>query len=214
MRRSRGIVWVLAAALVAAFCAGSAAWAADDQMKIGVVDVEKLYRDAPRIKQHMEELEKFAQTLRLKLETRGQNTMLNEAEIKELIDLKTKQSPTEADKARIKTLEDTERTRDEELKNLQEKKDLSPDDSARLKELQAMQSKSKDAASAIARDYQEQYDAKTQDTQTQSIADMREAITTVGKDKGYALVFDKAAVFFGGTDITDQVIAKLDRKVQ
>ena len=162
MLRSRGIVWVLAAAVVAALSAGIAVQAADNQMKIGVVDVEKLYRDAPR----------------------------------------------------IKTLEDTERARDAELKTLQQKQDLSAQDSARLKELQDMQTSSKQMANDTAGDYQSQYETKTQEIHTKAIADMREAINTVAKDKSYTIVLDKAAVFFGGTEITDDVIAKLDRKVQ
>ena len=214
MRRSRGIVWVLAAAVVAALSAGVAVQAADNEMKIGVVDVEKMYRDAPRIKQYMEEREKFATSLRVKLETRGQNTMLDGTEITELIELKVKENPVEADKIRIKALEDTERARDAELKSLQEKKDLSAQESARLKELQDMQTKSKDAATAVAGDYEEQYQTKTQELHAKAVADLREAITTVAQDKGFTLVFDQAAVFFGGTDISDDVIAKLDRKVQ
>ena len=214
MGRSHGTAWMLAVAAAAVLFAGVAAEAADNQIKIGVVDIQKMYRDAPRIKQYMEDLDEFRGSLALKLEIYGQNTMLDGNEIKELIDLKTKETPTEADKTRIKTLEDTERARDAELKGLQENKELNEQQKARLQELQDMQKMSKDTLNAIAKDYDEQWQTKTQEFDAKAVADLREAINTVAQDKGFTLVLDQAAVFFGGTDITDDVIAKLDRKMQ
>ena len=214
MGRSRGTAWMLAAAVVAAVFGGMAAEAADNQIKIGVVDVQKMYRDAPRIKQYMEDLDKLRESLALKLEIRGQNTMLDGNEIKELIDLKTKENPAEADKARIKTLEDTERAKDAELKGLQENKELNEQQKARLQELQDMQKMSKDTLNAIAKDCEDQWQTKTQEFDAKAVADLREAINKVAQDKGFTVVLDKAAVFFGGTDLTDDVIARLDREVQ
>ena len=212
MVRSRRIAWALLAAV--AVLAGTAAQAADKDVKIGVVDVQKIYKDAPRVKQYMEDLDKFRDGLKQKLETRQQNMMLSEDEIKELIDLKLKQTATQPEKDRITALEKTERDRDAELKTLQEGKDLNDQQKARLKELQEMQQKSKDTGAAIAKDYDGQFQTKVQETESIITGELQDAIKKVAEGKGYTLVLDKVVVLSGGTDITDDVIGKLDRKMK
>lgn len=212
MVRSRRIAWALLVG--AALLAGTAAQAADKEVKIGVVDVQKIYKDAPRVKQYMEELDKFRDVLKQKVETRQQNMMLSGDEIKELIDLKLKTDATQADKDRIAAIEKSERDRDAELRKLQEAKDLNDQDKARLKELQDMQQNSKDTGAAIAKDYEGQFQAKVQETEATVTGELQDAIKKVAEAKGYTLVLDKVVVLSGGIDMTDDVIGKLDRKMQ
>ena len=130
--------------------------AADPVPKIGVVDTEKL-TTSPRFKQYDEELTRFVEDLRAKLTIRKQKLMLNETEIKELVDLKIKANPTAQDQERIKALEETEKQRDAELKQLQETKDATEQQKARLKELQDMRQKSTDTGEALEKDYPVSY---------------------------------------------------------
>lgn len=206
---SRKAAWMLLMAALA-IVAPSVVLAAD--MKIGVVDTTKLM-EAPRIKQYDEELTRFVQSLKDKLAIRNQTLMLNEDEIKELIDLKIKAKATDADKARIKTLEDTEKARDAELKSLQETKETTDQQKARLKELQDMRQKAKDTGAALEKDYNGQVQSKMQELDAKVATEVQDAITRVAEAEKLTLVFTKTAVFYGGTDITDKVIEKLDRKI-
>ncbi len=189
-------------------------WGADNVPKIGVIDVQKVLRDAPRMKQYMQEYEELREQLGRILDIRSQNLMLSEDEVKELIDLKIKPSPTEQDKARIAELERIERERDAEYKQLQSATNLTDSQKARLKELQELQDKSKATGKALEDDYNSRLQTKLQELDQQADADIQEAVKKVAEAKGLSLVLVKDAVRFGGTDITDDVISKLDRKVK
>jgi Skp family chaperone for outer membrane proteins len=216
MVRSRKTAWMALAIISAAVVLGSAAIAADTVPKIGMVDVAKIGRDAPRIKQYEEQREAKLAELSQKLDVRNQNLMLDENLVKELIDLKLKgTAATDKDKARIAELEKTEKDRDSELKRLQGTQNPSDKDKATLKELQDMQAKSKATGDALEKDYINQMQTKTQELNEKAKTDMQEAVNKVAEAKGLTLVLVKDAVMFGGgLDITDDVIAKLDRKVQ
>lgn len=214
MLRLRRMAWVLVSVVAVMGLIGSVARAATSEPKIGVVDVQKVYKDAPRVKQYQEQLDGFKQTLTAKLDVRAQNMMLNEDEIKELVDLKTKDKATDADNARIKQLTDAERAKDEELKKLQETKDLNDQQKARLKELQDLQQKSKDTGNALIKDYDGQYQTKMGELQVKIDSEIQAAVTKMSEAKGLALVLDKAGVMLGGIDVTDDVISRLDRKMQ
>ena len=213
MAGSRTLGWVLTAAVAAVLFVSPPARAADE-ITIGVVDVQKIYSDAPRIKQYMAELAQFGDTLQKKIGIRSQNIMLDDTEIRELIDLETKETKTDQDTSRIKELQDIERGRDAEFKDLQSRNDLDEQQKARLNELQDMQQDSKVTREEIAKDYEDQWQKKTQEYDADMVADIKEAINKVAEDKKFTFMLDKVAVFFGGVDATDDVIAKLDRKIR
>lgn len=212
MFRSRRMAWVLGI-VAAVVLFGTALEAAETGLKIGIVDTTKVM-DSPRVKQYIEEIKSFEQMLQIKYTLRSQMLMLADDEIKEYIDLKIKDNPTDADKARIKALEDSEKARDAELKTLQEKKDATDQEKARLKELQDMRQKSKDTGDALAKDYQAQDQAKLEEIDGKIMADVKEAVAKVAEAKGLTLVLRKEATIYGGVDISDDVVQKLDRKIK
>jgi len=206
---------IVVCAMVAIGLVGSVAWAAaPPEPKIGVVDGMKIDENAPRIKQYKEELDSVGNLLKLKLDIRAQNRMLDENEIKELIDLKTKDKPTDADNARIKALTDLDRAKSDELQKLQEAKEPNDQQKARLKELMDLQQKSKEMGNTLSKDYDGQYQSKAIELQGKIDTEVRAAVAKVAEAKGLSLVFDKAVVVYGGIDITDDVVSRLDRKMQ
>jgi Skp family chaperone for outer membrane proteins len=212
-RVSGRLLVVLMGALTIIGCFSAASMAADE-VTIGVVDSQKMNKDAPRIKQYNEELDAFKQVLVGKMDIRSKNLMLKEDEIQELIDLKLKTAPTDKETARIAELEKAQKDRDAELKTLAETRD--PDDAkkARLKELQDLQTASKNTGTKLSADYEQNLQTKADEVYAKLMVDIQSAIGAVAATKKITLVLDKAAVYIGGVDITDEVIAKLDRKVQ
>ena len=208
----RRAAWILFVGIVVVGLIGSSAVSAANEPKIAIVDSQKVYKEAPRIRQYQEGLDGFKQLLTAKLDIRSQNWMLDETEILELIALKTKDKPTDADTARIKALTDSERAKDDELKTLQQTATPTDQQKARLKELMDLQQKSKDTANATLKDYDAQYQSKMGELQTKIDAELQAAVVKVAESKGYTLVLDKAVVMLGGTDISDLVIGALDRK--
>lgn len=209
MTRLRGVVcaYALASVLSALPCL-----AANSSLAVGTVDIPKVKAEAPRIKQLAERLDRLGAELDAKISVRAQNVMLTEEQVKELIDLKLKGKPTEQEKARIKELTDLERANDGELKKLQGT--AQPDDKqkARLNELTEMQKKSKTLADQMAKDYAAQYQNEGVSLSNTADAELREVVTKIAESKKLAFVFDKDSVFFGGTDITSDVIRLMDRK--
>ena len=176
---------------------------------IGVVDEDLIYSEAPKIKQYMSELDKMKEEFKTKLDIRSQTLMLTEAEINEIIDLKMKPKPTDQEKARITALESEGKKRDEELRSLIEVKDPNDQQKARLKELQDIQTKAKNSGQAIAEDYDKQWQAKVKELDGKALVDINAAIKEVAEAKNLTLVLSKVAVFYGGVDITQDVIQKL-----
>jgi len=209
--RKMGLILACGFAVAAIVGAGASA-APPPELKIGVVDAPKIDDNAPRIKQYKEELDAFGNLLKKKLDIRSQNQMLDENEIKELIDLSTKEKPTDADNARIKALVELDRSKYDELQKLQEAKDPNEQQKARLNELMDLQKRSKEMFNALSKDYDTQYQNKAMELQGKIDTEVRAAVAKVAEAKGLSLVLDKAVVIYGGIDITDDVVLRLDRK--
>lgn len=203
----------VAVAMALLFTAGMT-FAADSTPKIGVLNVQKILTDAPRIKQYMEQYEVLKQQLAQKLDIRSQNLMLDENQVKELIDLKQKATQSDSDKARITEIEKAERDLDSEFKTLQTTAQPTEEQKARLKVLQDLRDKSTSTGNALERDYNSQLATRFQELDQKTTADMQEAVNKVAEAKGLTFVFVKDAVLIGGIDITDDVMGKLDRKAQ
>jgi len=92
-------------------------------------------------------------------------------------------------------------------------KELEPE----LKKLQEeFDEKTKDATDEVKAElfatYQGRLNAKEQELLEQLFSEVSAAAAQVKKEQGLRLVYDKAAVVAGGSDITDQVLAKLQVK--
>ena len=210
MLKSRRMAWVLAAMFVVAASIGMSGAMAASEVKIGIVDPAKVFKNAPKLKGYADELQKFKADLLAKLDIRSQNMMLDETEVQELVELKLKAVATDKEKARVTELESAERARDAEMKTLTETKDPNDTQKARLKTLQDMQQSSKTKGGELQKGYDERWSAKTQEMDAKAETDVREAIKKVAEAKGLTLVITKEAVMYGGSDISDDVIAKLD----
>lgn len=187
---------------------------AQEALKFGVVDSIKVLSEAPRFKQYEENLQTFYKDLETKLNVRSQHLMLTETEVTELITLRTKAELNNQEKARSAELSQFEKDRDGELKNLQSTAEPNDQQKTRLKELQDIQQKSKDTGKALATDYESQLVTRKHELDLQVEKDIIEVVTNIANQQGLSMVFLKNSVVFGGTDITDAVIAALDRKAQ
>jgi len=216
MARSRRIACAVVVISIISTVVSVAAWAADAAPKFGVVDMVRLYKESPRVKQYKEELDKLTQTLGESLNIRGRNLMLDETSVKELIELKTKapEAQTDKDKARITELEKIGHDLDSELIKLQGTAQLDDAGKAKLKDLQDINKKSKDTGEKLEKDYNDRLQTKAVELDEKARVDIQAAVEKVAKDKEVTLVVTKDAVLFGGIDITDDVMNNLDRKVQ
>lgn len=204
------IIFSIIAVVMALSCA--AGFAAEKPVKIGVLDVPRLYKDAPRIKQFAEQLDAFKKELSLKLEIRIKNQFLSEADINELVDTTIKTNPTDADKARIKVLEDKNLAIDTELKTLTQTNPLNEEQKARQKAIQDIQAKSMKNGSDMEKDYNEMLNSKGKDLDDKLSNEIDAAVKKYAEENSFTFIVDKQAVLFGGIDITDAIISRMVRK--
>ncbi|MBQ0104783.1 MAG: OmpH family outer membrane protein [Armatimonadetes bacterium] len=141
------------------------------------------------------------------LKIRQDCRFLGENEITELINLVV----SKGDEAKIKEFQNTNDKRYDELQTLNQTKELTDEQKTRLQELNNITKKSgenfENRQNALADSFnalQEKKDAEIFDA-------IKTACEKVAKEKNYSIVIEKNSVFFGGDDITKDVIAALPK---
>jgi len=182
------------------------------EVKIGVVDVEKAWGDYDLMKKYSADFDALRAKKKAQLDRRDTNRLLNEDQLKELDTLYEKANSTDADKARIKALEDEANKLDAELKALQSKKEPTEDDKKRLEQLQTQSKKMDETLQKLA----EQFDSELADLNAKLAMEVKNNITAaiqkIAEQKSFLVVLEKSSVLFGGTDLTNLVVEQLNKK--
>ncbi|MEN6521681.1 MAG: OmpH family outer membrane protein [Armatimonadota bacterium] len=186
--------------------------AADASVSFGYVDVTTVFEKYTKTEKAKADLDAFGRQLELQLRTLDANKLLDENDSKELISLVIKPNPNESEKARIKELQDKEKALDSELKGLQSKQEPTDQEKARQKELMDRASKSDENLKQMSQSADTEFNTKKESTLTEIRNDFMKAVEEVAKQKKVSFVVDKIAVFYGGVDLTQQVLDKLNGK--
>jgi Skp family chaperone for outer membrane proteins len=210
----RSLRVALAVIIITAVALAAPALAADPapSSAVGFVDVQIVFDSYEKTTKSKNDLDTLYKELDLRLSTLATNTLLSESEAKELADLVVKVNQTDKDKERVKALQDQEMKLDAELKTLQGKKDPTEQEKARLKELQDRSSKAQDAVAKQGEEFKTKLETKQKALTDEIRADILKTVEEVAKAKGLTVVVDKIAVLYGGTDITQVVLDKLNKK--
>lgn len=203
-------IFVLAGMLGGMFLAVASA-ADKNSNVIGMVDVEQILKDYKKKQDSDAQVQAYVKGLQDKFDLRNRNKLLSDAEITELETLKSKEKPTDQEKARITQLEDAEKARDGELKDLQAKKEPTDADRTRLAELQTQSKKADDNLAKLANEYSKMIENKRVELGNAITKDVLDAIKVVADEKKISTVVDKVAVLYGGEDITAAVVEKLNK---
>jgi Skp family chaperone for outer membrane proteins len=210
----RGVL--VAASLVA--LAGFSMRASSDEKKntgvFGTVDFKKLSTDYKQKDQVEGTLKKMQAQFLARLSRRDNMPLLTEEEQKQLDSLYEKDNPTDADKAKIKEIEDKAKAASDEIQKLSQKKDTELTD-AEKKRLQDTGQKIKDAQAKFAtlkEDLSQQFDRFGTAQQDDLMKNIKAAIAKVAEQKGLSIVFSSDVALYAGTDITPQVVTELNKK--
>ncbi len=204
---------MLVAAVVVSLTLAASVSAAPSTTTLGCVDVQAVFDGYQKTDQSKNDLETLNRDIETKLQAMDAHRLLSENDLQELLTLVVKQNPTDKEKERIKALQDQERALDSEMKDLQGKKEaLTAQEKSRLKELQDRQSDSEITIGKMVEDARNEIMEKGNTLTDEIRTDILKAIEDVAKAKGLTAVVDKIAVLYGGTDITQAVIDKLNSK--
>jgi Skp family chaperone for outer membrane proteins len=189
----------------------------DTVSTVGFVDLDAVsaeVKKSPTWQKLFQKATETRTTFGKELDELVQRRYLTEAEKKELDELQGKAKPSDAERARIsKLLMQSGQMDDEytELANISSDK-MTPKQSARLQELNRLRS---EASNRLQAERAKRED-KLREMETQMLSDMQtqilKVVSDVAKGQSVEVVVDRAALLYGGKDLTSQVIAKLPTK--
>lgn len=179
---------------------------------VGFVDMQQVVSGCNEYTSGMTDLQGQLQKYQGQLARIQQFGLLSDDERKEAETLSTTDKQTDAQKARLAELTANAQKYQDELKSLRQV--ASPDDTqkVRLNELSSRERKADDEQQTLYNSYSKDLNDKQQQLTASIQQKIDGAIITVGKEKSMSLVLDKAVVYYGGTDLTEEVLKVVNKK--
>ncbi len=198
--------------LLTAVAMGGPIWAAEPAPSWGVVDMERVaaeYRGMHELNRQFQEFQREQDEL---LDTRYKTRALYAAERQEYLDLADMGAPTEERDKRLAELSDLSDQRERRLLALRQQGERTPAEEEEYQQLKTVYDKRMGELAALQTDFQEARVAKRNEL-TKVVADsVHSAVTAVAEEKGLPIVLRKEVVLHGGSDITEEVLARLNAK--
>jgi Skp family chaperone for outer membrane proteins len=179
------------------------------------IDFQKVDAEYKAKRDSEADIQNMASVFNARLSRRQDMPYLTEDEQKTLDTLMEKAAGTQsdADKAKIKELQDKGQKANAEIQAIRQKKeaDLTDADKQRLKQAGEMEDSARRILVTLNEDLKNQMDQMTASKRTELLTKVRAAIKTIAEQKGIAIVFDSGVAPYAGTDITQPVITELNK---
>jgi len=194
---------------------------AEEALALGVIDMGQLFNEYQEYQQANREYQEYQQKLvnqfQARLNLRRQHFMLTADEYGELETLLLKGNDlNEADKKRVQELQSVTPKLREELAKLQAKPDLSEAEKARKKELVDKQNASLQELEERSKEFERLIQEKMRERDAEVSGRLRAKIDAmiarIAQENKLVMVFNKDSVLYGGGDITDQVVKRLNEE--
>ncbi|MGC8832989.1 MAG: OmpH family outer membrane protein [Armatimonadota bacterium] len=177
-----------------------------------VVDIRKVvdgYSETAKAQQELAALDRKA---RETYDNKEAGRFLDDNERKELETLQALTNPTAEQKKRLEELIQMNNARAQTFRGLQLNPNRSPAEEEEYKKLSDRSEKMDKELDDLAQKLQEELRKKQEEIGKRLDQAIQQAINTVASQKSIPAVFDKSAVLYGGQDITDEVLAVLNKK--
>ena len=202
------------AALVLAAHMMSGAWAqnAPAPVKVAVVDLARVSNEYNRLAQVRTEIQSWYQQQQKYLEDLAHNySFLTEEHFKEVLDILSKPRPLpQALAKRREELQKLNEEKESRYLELQAKVDRTDKERDEFNQLQEINNARNADIDKVADDLRAQFMEKKTKAETDLTDAITQAVKEVATAAGYVLVLNKMGVMYGGDDITDVVIQKLN----
>lgn len=183
--------------------------------------MEKVAQEAKPVKGAYEQLTDLRERLSKVLDELDHYTFFNGAEVKEYVGLMEAKPPlTAAQKSRQDELKKADEDRGREWLDIAQAKPPTAAQTKRREELEKMRKEKEDAVEGVKKDYQDQLNKKAGDLLPKLTKVVEDVIDKCAKDMKLSVVVSKKMtaagagpqdmVLWGGTDITDEVIKRLN----
>ena len=188
----------------------TAGLASAQPLTVGTVDTNRIATEYKFMQQLNDRFNDFRQQQSQKLAERQKVMMLSEADHTKYFDLVQTAAPTDAAKQQITDLEALSRQREERYRALTEKKDRAEAEQKEYDELNTLYTTRAGDMRALQEGLMKDLEAKREELTKVFTTSLETAIKAVIEGKGMSVVLAKEAVLYGGTDITTDVLAKLN----
>ncbi len=178
----------------------------------GMVDLKRVVDEYDQRKTLESQLQQLRDQMRVRLQWRANNILLEEAEISEYENLAGLSNPNDQQKQRMQQIEQKSRQVNQELSQLRQKNPPTEQEVQRINQLTAIENRNKETLVQLQDQFEQQLSARRDDMINQMLQDIRKAVAAVAQEKGLAVVFDSTQVLFASNDITTDVIRRLNRK--
>lgn len=178
----------------------------------GVVDYERVINESTFVKNSLEQLQALEARYRGVLQALQENIILTDEERQELTNLLLADTLNDAQRQRVQQLAQASRQRADELQQLRQKPQPSETEKAALERFTQMEARGREAIQTLAQQLTQQLEQQVQQSREQVRNAVRETIAQVAKEKKLTLVFSTEAVLYAETDITNDVIQKLNER--
>ena len=201
--------WMVAATL-AGILASSGFQANSDVS--AVCDLQKVVKTSDLYKTEEAKFKAEVESRRELLKFIDSNRVIAADEWVTLRNLWTKPNPSDTEKADLAKVKQKITDNSTKLVALQKQATHTPDDAAVMEDFQNRTAKTKDALQALDGEMSRDM-AALQDGAAKKVEDeARAAVQAIGKEQGYAIVFDMLAAPYGSHDITDATLARMNKK--
>ena len=217
---------VVLVAIIAA-CAGAlvagpgAAAAAQAGISIGVLDTERVQGEYKAMQVLNQQFAEFQRQQEAQLIRRQKSRMLLDQEQREYLDLSAPTAaPTSERDKRLTDLEKLSDERSKRLLDLGQKKDRTPDEEQEYQTLDGAYKQRTQELNALRGDVERTVQAKSDELMKLIMDSFNAAIKAVAEEKKLTLVLRRSVVYdtmgipvvlYGGADVTDDVITKLNQ---
>lgn len=179
------------------------------------VDVEKVNNEFVARRTIESQMRALDQRMQEQLARRNSMPFLSEDEHKQIDAIEAKEAAqrTPADTAKLKELNDKGARLSSEIDALRGKADdkLTPEEKERLKQAEADFQKAKGQFQALQDECRQTMQKKVDENSDMLMGRFREAVKKIGEAKGVSIVFSSQVAIYAGTDLTQTVIAELNK---
>jgi outer membrane protein len=205
------VIWgTLGALIIGAASAAPASAAAAETPRFGVVDMDRVAGEYRQMHELNQQFQDFQRDQERQLQERHKTRLLTEAEGQEYADMSATAAPTDANRKRVQELEALSGTREQRLLELRQKKELTAEEEAEAKQWADLYEKSMTELTSLQAELQASRVAKYEELSKVVADNVTNAVKSVAEEQKLTLVLRKDAVLYGGTDITEAVLTKLN----
>jgi outer membrane protein len=174
------------------------------------VDIEQVYASHPRLQELNQRFSEFRQQQEAQLQRMYQTRLLTDEEQREFMDLLEMGAPTAAREARLAELAQLSAQREQRLVELGQNENRTAEEEQEYTNLEQTHTRRVGELTNLQLTLEQAVSDKHDELWAVVADGVAAAVQAVAEEQSLTLVLQKEAVLYGGVDITDAVVARLN----